>query len=104
MGISIIDSIAHFFAIFGICFRDYYENTWIKREFLLCVLKYCKQKKILFVTPDFNKINPYFIQIFEDEMRNFEYFIEDVSDNISPELLLKENDILNKVNIKNPVF
>lgn len=47
--------------------------------------------------PDFNQLNPYYLEIEGDELKVFRYYVENISEIISPELLLKENDILNKV-------
>lgn len=77
--------------------REYVDDTWLKQEYILCSLKYDKDRNVLFMCPDFSQSIPYLLEVQSDCTKNYCYFIENASNPMPTDLSLKENQILNKV-------
>ncbi|KAL1502526.1 hypothetical protein ABEB36_007658 [Hypothenemus hampei] len=65
-------------------FGEYFEDTWLKNEKVLCSLKFNEESKVLKVYPDFSNTRPYVLKIQSMEGKVFRYFIEHCS-NLMPE-------------------
>lgn len=78
-------------------FREYFESTWIKSEYIICCLKYDSQRKILLIYPDFTKFSAYTMIVNNDMSKRYDIRIENMSELIAPEILEPEKQIIDKV-------
>lgn len=86
--------------LFNIYSRHYIDETWFKREELLCVLKYNKTMKTISIFPDFTINKPYILKIDDGEtLATYLFFIENISTPLPEGLTLKENELIKKVHI-----
>ncbi|XP_031330878.1 Meckel syndrome type 1 protein-like isoform X1 [Photinus pyralis] len=65
----------------------------------LCTVTYDPARKVLTMRPDFTQSEPYRIHIEGDVKRIFQYRIDDVSEKIPFDAQLKENEILDRINL-----
>lgn len=54
--------------------------------------------------PDFSKGKPYLLQVENDTTKNYFYYIENASEQMADDIVLKENQMLNKVISKSVLF
>lgn len=77
-------------------FGEYVDNTLLKFEYTICVIKYNKTRDILNIYPDFTENIPYVVQINSDTSKLYEIFIENVSEKdifASPKISSKNSKI-----------
>ncbi|KAK5638627.1 hypothetical protein RI129_012922 [Pyrocoelia pectoralis] len=65
----------------------------------LCTIKYDSVQKVLTMLPDFTQSEPYYIHVEGDAKKIYEYRVDDVSEKIPIDSLLKENEILDRINL-----
>ncbi|XP_050299372.1 tectonic-like complex member MKS1 isoform X2 [Anthonomus grandis grandis] len=82
-------------------FGEYFEDTWIKNEKLLCTLKYNPSMKVLQVFPDFTVSRPYKLSVprsIQNDEKVFSYFIENCSKEIPESIGLNEKSLIREIN------
>ncbi|XP_066149120.1 tectonic-like complex member MKS1 isoform X2 [Euwallacea fornicatus] len=78
-------------------FGYYFEDTWVKKEILLCTIKYNQANKTLQIFPDFTNSAPYVLKIQGDRERVFSYFIENCSNIIPESIEANEKTLIKKI-------
>lgn len=73
---------------------EYVDDIWIKDEHVLCALTYDKDSKVLSVYPDFSTTVAYTIRVVREEVKKFNYFIENGSADVPDSEIQKEQEIL----------
>ncbi|XP_017781960.1 PREDICTED: Meckel syndrome type 1 protein-like [Nicrophorus vespilloides] len=85
-------------------FGEYFEETWLKREYLLCRLCYSKNTKSLTVFPDFTKTNPYVLSVNADSSRKIKYWLENSSETSKADAEIISAVVLHEAKVRRDIL
>lgn len=80
-------------------FREFIEDVWIKDEYVLCILSYDRNSRLLSVYPDFSTTEAYTIRTVRENMKKIYYYIENCSIEMANLDDQKEQELLGTVSI-----
>lgn len=73
----------------------------MKKEVILCEIKWDPKRSSLFIYPDFSKNEPYMLEIDDDSRNIYYYWIENASEQVSDTIRFKEFQLKQDVSFNN---